>query len=73
MGVVAQEVKGASMIHHESLCPPLQGKVGLGHDCVATQCREVREESRVDQQGKRLLRQGGKSKMRQAIHREMVA
>ena len=37
------------MPHHERLCLPFQGAVGVGHDFVARQCREVGEESRVDQ------------------------
>ena len=40
------------MLHHECLCSPLQGAVGVGHDFVARQCREVSEESRVDHWGK---------------------
>ena len=52
------------MIHHESLYPLFQGAVGVGHDFVARQCGEVREQSRVDQQGKRKALVEGKSKMR---------
>ena len=40
------------MLHHERLCRPLQGAVGVGHDFVARQSRDVREESRVDKRGK---------------------
>ena len=61
------------MLHNESLSPPFQGAVGVGHDIVARQCREVREESRVDQRGKREALKEGKSKMHQCIHREMGA
>ena len=61
------------MIHHESLCLLFQGAVGVGHDFVARQYREVREESRVDQQGKRKALVEGKSKMCQCIHWEMGA
>ena len=52
------------MLHHESLCRPFQGTVGVGHDFVARQCREVGEESRVDQWGKREALNEQKSKMR---------
>ena len=61
------------MLHHESLCPPLQGSVGVGHDFVARQCREVREESRVDQRGNREALKEGESKMRKCIYREVGA
>ena len=39
------------MLYHKRLCPPLQGAVGVGHDFVARQGREVGEESRVDKRG----------------------
>ena len=61
------------MLYHERLCPPLQGAVAVGHDFVARHWREVREESIVDQQGKRKALKEGKSKMRQCIHWEMGA
>ena len=32
------------MLHHESLCLPFQGAIDVGHDFVARQCWEVREE-----------------------------
>ena len=58
------------MLHHESLCPPFQGAVGVGHDFVARhwQCRQVREESRVDKWSKRKALEEGKSKMCQCVH-----
>ena len=59
------------MLHHESLSPPLQGAVGVDHDFVARQCQEVREESRVDQRGKREALKEGESKMRQCVYREV--
>ena len=52
------------MLHHERLCPPLQGAVGVGHDFVTRQRREVGEESGVDQQGVREALKEGKGKMR---------
>ena len=61
------------MLYHESLCPPFQGTVSVGHDFVARECGEVREESRVAQQGKREARKEAKSKMHQCIHREVGA
>ena len=61
------------MLHHERVYPPFPGPVGVGHDFIARQCREVREESRVDQRGKRKTREEGKSKVRQFIHWEMGA
>ena len=61
------------MRHYESLCPPFEGVLDVGHDFLARQCREVREESRVDQQGKREAEMEGKSEMHQCIHREMDA
>ena len=61
------------MLHHESLCPPLQGAVGVGHDFVARQCREVREESGVDQWSSRESLKEGESKMRQWVYREVGA
>ena len=57
------------MLHHEHLCPPLQGAVGVGHDLVARQCWEVGEEGRVDQWGTREALKEGKGKMRKCIHR----
>ena len=59
------------MLHHERLCPPFQGAVGGGHDSVAKQCREVREEGRVDQRGIREALKQGNGKMRKCIHWEM--
>ena len=61
------------MLHHESLCLPFQGAVGVGHDFVARQCREVREKSRVDKWGKGKGLDKGTSKMRLCIHWEMGA
>ena len=61
------------MLYHECLCSPLQGAVGVGHDFVARQCREVRKESRVDHWGKGEALKEGQSEMRQCIHREMGA
>ena len=52
------------MLHHESLSQPFQWVVGVGHDLVTRQCLEVREESRVDQRGKREALKEGKSKIR---------
>ena len=51
------------VLHHERLCPPLEGAVGVGHDFITGQCREVGEESRVDQRGKRKALKEGKGKM----------
>ena len=51
------------MLHHKSLCPPFQGRVGGGHDFVARQCRKVLKESRVAQWGKREALKEGKSKI----------
>ena len=61
----------APMLHHERLCPPLQGAVGVGPDFVATQCWEVRKESRVDHWCKGEARKEGQSEMPQCIYREM--
>ena len=71
MGVVVRESERAPIFHHKSLCRPFQGTVGVGHDFVARQCHEVREETRVDKQSKRKAFDEGKSKMRQCIHWEM--
>ena len=73
VGVVVRKRERAPMLYHESLCPPFQGAVGVGHDCVRRQCREVREESSVDQRDKRKALEEGKSKMHQCIHWEMGA
>ena len=59
------------MLHYERLCPPLQGVVGVGHYFVARPCREVREESRVDQRGIRDALEEWNSKVRKCIHWEM--
>ena len=64
VGVIVWEREGAPMLHHERLCPPFQGAVGVGHDFVAGQYREVREESRVDQRGEGKALKEEKSKMR---------
>ena len=61
------------MFHQESLCLPREGSVGIGHDFVARQCREVREESRVDHRGKREALNEGESKVCQCIYREVDA
>ena len=59
------------MFHHKRLCPPLQGAVGVGHDFIARQCREVGEECSVDQRGIREALKEGNGKMCKCIHREM--
>ena len=59
------------MLHHEGLCRPLHGAVGVGHDFVARQCREVRKESRVNHWGKGQAIKEGVSQVRQCIYREM--
>ena len=59
------------MLHHERLCTPLQGAVGFDHDFVARQCREVGEESRVDQRGIREALKEGNGEVRKCIHWEM--
>ena len=59
------------MLHHERLCPPVQGGVGVGHDFVARQCREVWEESRVDQRGIGEALKERHCKMRKCIHWEL--
>ena len=61
------------MLYHESLSLPFQGAVGVGHDFVTRQCREVEEERRVDQWGKGEALEEGKRKMRQCIHLEVGA
>ena len=47
--------------------------VGVGHDFVARQCQEIREESRVNYRGKGEAFEEGESKVRQCIHREVGA
>ena len=69
--VVVREGERAPMLYHERLCPPLQGGVGVGHDFVARQSREVREEGRVDQRGIREALKERNGKMRECIHWEM--
>ena len=69
--MVAQKRKGRSLIHHEPLGPLLEGTVGAGHDLIARQGEEVREESGVDQRGKGRVPQKGNSEMCQCVHREM--
>ena len=59
------------MLHHGRLCPPPQGAVGVGHDFVARQCREVGEESRVDHRGIGEALKEGDGKVRKCIHWEM--
>ena len=61
------------MLHHERLRPPLQGAVGVRHDFIARQSREVGEESRVDQRGIREALKEGNGEMRKCIHWEMGA
>ena len=56
------------MLHHECLCPPVQGTVGVGHDFVARQCREVRKERRVNHWGEGEDLKEGQSEMRQCIY-----
>ena len=71
--VVVWEGERAPMLYYERLCLPFQGAVGVDHDFVARQFREVRKESRVDQRGKRKALEEGKSNMCQCIHWEMGA
>ena len=61
------------MLHQESLCLSFQGVVGVSHDFMARQCREVREESTVDQRGKGEALKDRKSKVCQCFHRETGA
>ena len=61
------------MLYYEGLCPPFYAAVGVGHEFVARQCREVREKSRVDQRGKRKALEKGKSKKRQCVQWEIGA
>ena len=61
------------MLNNERPCRPFKAGVGGSHEFVAGLCGEVREESRVDQQGKRMACVEGKSKMRQCVHWEMGA
>ena len=61
------------MFHHEGLWLPLQSATGVGHDFVAGQCREVREERRVDERGTGEVFKEGKSKMGQCVHWEICA
>ena len=72
-GVVVWERERAPMLYDEGLCPPFYAAVGVGHDFVARQCREVRKESRVDQRDKRKALEKGKSKMRQCVQWEIGA
>ena len=59
------------MLHHERLCPSPQGTVGVGHDFVARQCREVGEERRVDHRGIEKALKEGEGKVRKCIYGEM--
>ena len=58
------------MPHHERLCMPLEGAVGVRHDFIAGQSREVREQSRVDQRGIREALEEGNGEVRKCIHGE---
>ena len=73
VGVVVWRREGAPVLQHERMCAPFQGTVGIGHDFVARQCREVMEEGRVDKRGKRKALEEGKSKMHKCIQWEMGA
>ena len=69
--VVVPEGERAPILHHERLCPPPQGWVGVGHDFVARQCREVGAESRVNQRGIRVPLKERNGEMGQCIDWEV--
>ena len=68
IGVVTQKGEGTPLIHHECLCPSFQCTVGIGHDFVARQGGEVREESGVNERSKREVFEERNSEVCQCIH-----
>ena len=61
------------LVYYESLGPPFQCTVGVGHDFITRQEGEIREESGVDKWRKRKVFQERNGEMCQCVYWEVDA